>query len=182
MRFVALLLVLATTISTRAIAQDQSPEEALGQSLVHAIVSKDIVAYSQCWISTRRMLAIMKQLDGPGIPADKLRQYHARRNKRIAESFTKIQKLIDETKIDPKAIRLKSCKAVAVREQKGPKGALTLANAFEIVLTVGNAEMRFEIDDGVMHNGLWYFMDSPINLFAGDRILSFRDGEEVKEK
>lgn len=175
MRLGTILLVVATLTSGDANAQDRSPEDVLGQSLVDALVSKDVVAYSQCWMSSRRMLAMMKELGVSEMPADKLREYHSRRNKAIAESFMKIQKLIDDANIDRKSIRLKTCKPSKIQQRKAPKGMLTQTNQFSLLLAVGDDEWRFEIDDGVLHDGLWYFTDSPINLFAGNQILSFRD-------
>lgn len=158
-------------------AQGRSAEEALGESLVAAIAADDVVAYSQCWISSRRIVAMMKGI-GIDLPADApndIREKHALRNKDIAESFRKIQSLIDSRKIDRQSIRLKECVALSVRERKAPNGTIKKAGRFNLVLIVNGEEWRFDINDGFVDNGVWYFSDSPVNLFAGDTILSFRD-------
>ena len=156
-------------------AQDKTPQEVLGQALVESIVRNDIVGYSQCWLPSRRMAAMMKELGVPEMPAEQLRDYHSLRNRSIAESFRKIQELIVDAKVDRKSIRLKSCKASKIQQRKAPKGTLTQTNQFSVLLAVGEDEWRLEIDDGVLHSGIWYFSDAPINLFAGEQILSFRD-------
>lgn len=158
-----------------AIAQEIPTADAIGESLVEAIVSNDVVGYSQCWISSRRMAAVMVEIGVDEIPVKELRKYHSLRNKSIAESFSKIQKLIGDAKIARESIRLKSCKASGVREKKAPGGSITTANQFALLVSVGDDEWRFTIDDGFVDRGMWYFSDSPINLFAGDVILSFRD-------
>lgn len=121
-----ILLLVTTLTSEQSIAEDPSPEEALGNSFVAALVSKDIVAYSQCWLSTRRMLAQMKLLGGPVMPAAKLREYHSRRNRDIAVSFARLQNLIDAADVDRKSIRLKACKPFTIQQLKGPKGGFTV--------------------------------------------------------
>lgn len=170
------LFILVTTIPSGDLASTEpTPERLLGQSLVDAIMANDVVAYSHCWVSTRRMLSIMKQLGVNEISADKLREYHALRNRGIHESFTKIQKLIRDKKIDRKSITLKTCTPSKIRQKAAPKGKLTQTTQFSVLISVGDDEWRFEIDDGLLHDGLWYFSDSPINLFFDNEVLSFRD-------
>jgi hypothetical protein len=169
------IVVLSTLVCGPPSTQETTPEKELGQALAEAIATNDVVGYSQCWISSRRMVAMMKELGVSEMPVDRLREYEALRNKSIAESFKKIQKLIDDRKLDRKSILLKSCTAAKLRKRKAPKGTLTKTEQFSVLLTVGDEEWRFEIDDGVLHAGMWYFSDSPINLFAGNRTLSFKD-------
>lgn len=163
-------------------AQELSAEMAVGDSLVSAIVTNDVVAYSQCWISSRRMATMMKDagVDLPASAATKMREYHTLRNQDIVESFRKIQALIDDSKIDRQSIRLKTCEASNIREKKAPKGTVTQASGFNLVLTVGDKEWRYRIDDGVKDNGMWYFSDSPTNLFTDGKTLSFRDHRAKK--
>ncbi len=169
------ILLSVFPVDQPTIAEEIPKADEIGESLVEAVVSNDVVGYSQCWISSRRMAAIMMDLGVDEIPVPELRKYHSLRNKSIAESFSKIQKLISDAKIDRESIRLKSCKASGVGVKKAPGGSITTANQFTLLVLVGDDEWRFVIDDGLMDRGMWHFSDSPINLFAGDVILSFRD-------
>lgn len=172
MRFF-MLVMLMNLLSQTTFAQKNTPEEKLGQSLVSAISENDIVSYSQCWLSIRRGDAMMKELGIPEKESKGLRGYLLKRNKRIVDSFRKIQKLIDDKKIDRKSIKLKSCEASNVRKRKAPKGQITNAHSFNVIMLVGQKEWRLKINNGVLDGGMWYFSDSPINLYAGKEILSF---------
>ncbi|GAB5440287.1 MAG: hypothetical protein Fues2KO_06360 [Fuerstiella sp.] len=108
-------------------------------------------------------------------PFENLKEYHAGRNRSIAESFRKIQQLIADRGIDRKSLQLKSCTANGVREIQAPNGTSTQAAGFTIILVAGGRDWRFAIDDGLVDGDLWFFMDSPTNLFTGDGILSFTD-------
>lgn len=172
-----LLFVLAFALQSAAgqekPTQNRSAEDALGESLAAAIASKDIVAYSQCWISTRQMLTLNKTLGMEEVSAPELADYHWRRNVNIAGSFEKIQTLIEELKIDRKSIRLKQCTPNGIMNIKMQGGILTRSTRFHVLLSVGEAEWRFDIDDGVLDHGVWYFSDSPKTIIAGERTLTF---------
>ena len=91
----ALPILLSVFLVGQSATAEQIPTaDTIGQSLVEAIVSNDVVGYSQCWISSRRMATIMTELGVQEAPAEGLREYHLLRNRSIAESFRKIQKLI----------------------------------------------------------------------------------------
>lgn len=167
---------LACLFGNPLIAQETSAEVELGEFLTKAIAENDVVAYSQCWISLRRMTTKLKEIgvDLPPEETERMPEYIARRNRLVAESFRKIQALIDSAKIDRQSIRLKTCEAGNVQARKAPKGSLTKAQDFSVVISVGAEEWRFEIDDGVMDNGMWYFSDRPMTLYAGDTTLRFR--------
>ncbi|GAA4443290.1 hypothetical protein GCM10023156_00240 [Novipirellula rosea] len=120
------------------------------------------------------MDTIMREL-GIGEAPESLKNKLLLRNRSIAESFRKIQKLIDDAKIDRHSIRFNSCKVSGVRENKLPLGSVTKADRFSLLLSVGVDEWRLIIDGGLVDRGMWSFSDSPTNLFVGDVILSFRD-------
>jgi hypothetical protein len=178
MRLIFVLLVLTHSVS---IAANDGAAQSVGKALVEAIVSNDVVAYSQCWISTRQMEYHFERM-GIKSPFENLKQYHANRNKSVAESFEKIQQLIASQSVKRESIQLKSCEAKQVRTLRAPNGVSMLAGHFTIVLTAGNDDWRFEIDDGLFDGGVWYFMDSPLNLSAKDTILHFSDHEKEANK
>ena len=158
--------------------QDETAETEVGAALVAAIAADDIVAYSQCWTSARWSFATAKEygVELPAAEAEKMRDYIQLRNKSIAESFQKIQSLINEQEIDRQMIRLKTCEARAVRERKAPNGTFRQAGGFSIEISAEAEEWQLEIDDAVMDRGIWHFTDSPRylrDLRAGETILSF---------
>lgn len=177
MRRIYVLATLCLLGQSAVFAQDGDAETILGEALVRALAENDVVAYSQCWTSSRRMLVRMNEIgvDLPTKELQKMREYNTLRNRSILESFRKIQSLIEMRKIDRKSIRLKSCKPQNVREKKAPKAVVKQAGSFEVVMSVGDEDWELEIDDGVVDNQMWYFADAPINLHAGDAVLSFRD-------
>lgn len=171
----ALPILLSIFLVGQSAAAQQIPtSEAIGQSLVEAIISNDVVGYSQCWSSSRRMSRITMEL-GIGEAPESLQKELLLRNRSIAESFRKIQKLIDDAKIDRQTIRFNSCKVSGVRENKLPLGSVTKADQFSLLLSVGGDEWRLIIDGGLVDRGMWYFSDSPTTLFVDDVTLSFRD-------
>ncbi len=123
----------------------------------------------------------MREL-GIGNAPESLKNKLLLRNRSIAESFRKIQKLIDDAKIDRQSIQFNSCKAIGVRENKLPLGSVTKADQFILLLSVGGDEWRLNIDGGLVDRGMWSFTDSPTNLFAGDVTLSFRDHRQEADK
>ena len=131
------VFALLCLLSDSSIAQETSSQTALGESLVSAIVSDDIVAYSHCWIASRRTATKLKEI-GVELPAEQLKkmhEYNTQRNIIVAESFRKIQSLIKSAKIDRQSIRLKSCKAENIREKKAPKGSITKAGSMKLSST-----------------------------------------------
>lgn len=156
---------------------DGATQNAIAQSLVDAVVADDLVSYSQCWISSAQMISAIQSFDDKFTDTDGqgLREYHALRNKDIAESFHKIQNLIRDKNIDRTQIHLTKCEAIRVQEKSSPTGKYINAGSFDIVISAGSQVWKFGIDDGVFMNGLWYFVDSPINLASGSETLSFRD-------
>lgn len=175
MRLIACCL-LSVLISSPVWAEEDSPATNLGQSLVGAITTNDVVAYSQCWLSAREGAAQMKAL-GKKLSEEELaqmRQYLFQRNRKVAESFLKLQELLNENNVDRTKIRFKSCEVQGAKEQKAPQGKRKQATGFAVTFQVEEEEWKLTIDDGVMVHGLWYFSDSPTTLDAGGRIVRFK--------
>ena len=151
----------------------------LGEKLVAAIRANDMQAYTACWISQAQMEAELRKVS-PHVPEQQLqgmREYVAMRDKSVRESFFKIQKLIEESGISRMSITLVSARAANVTRAN----SYEKASAFDIVINSDKGKWTYRIDDGIKLDDSWLFSDRPINLFFGDKILSFDDFENETE-
>lgn len=174
-----------TLMVAGSVGAEETPEQQLGSALVAAISERDVVGYSHCWFSMRQMEGRLKDL-GVVLPDEemgKMAKYMLARNKDIAESFTRIQELLDERSVDRPKLSFSSCVASNVQKRPTPNGTHTMANDFKVVFVdASGAEWRFSIDDGVFDGAAWYFSDSPTSLFVGDTSLRFRKSRREANK
>ena len=170
------VLLLSITFLTLNLSAEEKLEEILGKALVSSVVNNDIVAYSQCWTSSRSRKNSLKKYF-PQIPDQhikKMLQKLIPRNKVIVSSFEKRQDYINLNKIDRKVIKFKSCIIKYNKEEIINGHKMISATQFIISMQVNDEEWLYRMDDCGIINNQWYFDDRPIDLKIGDQTIKFR--------
>ncbi len=166
----------AKVVAKEANGKKVTAEAKLAQSLVSAIADNDIVAYSQCWTSSRdRRAALAKYFPTMSQErVDKLVSKLAPRNKIIIKSFEAIQKHISVNKITSDQIKLKSFEVEYNLEEIYNSYKIVSATKFIILMEVNGQEWKYVMDDSGEFDDQWYFGDSPISISVGKKTIEFR--------
>lgn len=152
---------------------DDPPFQDLGKQFVESLRSEDVVAYSQCWSSFRRLKVLAQKIEVPPeheaeVPShDVMKTYMEARNRHVAYAFEKLVETFRATG-DLKRLQLVSIEAHVV-ERVGFRSA----SMFHLTVALGETHFRIGIDDGLEADGTWYFQDTALemtNLSTRERI------------
>lgn len=180
-KYIALLLILS--VATQANGMPK-PYYDLGEQLVESLRNHDIVAYSNCWTSYRRVRELAKASNKP-IPKEELdgmKKYIQERNQHIASSF----KILTELFKKEGELKKLSLLDVSIQGKVKERGGVKQITMFYITVGLGKSQYQVTIDDGVEDNGVWHFMDKPLYIEGGpdNKHISLlrKDDKDEKEK
>ena len=145
------------------VPEGAAPLTDLGEQFVEAIRNKDIVAYSQCWVSYRRLVAIVRSA-GDKLPPEakeelaRMKPYYVDRNRHVAHSFDVLVEHLSRGG-DLAALRLVAIEG-RVKERHGMRAISTV----HVTLGIGDARYEVGIDDAIEDDGSWFFSDKPMSL------------------
>ena len=96
-----LRLFTCTLLVSSLSAQDKVPFQDFGEQFVSALSNNDIVKYSQCWMSQRRLLAIVSRPGSDISPREKAmianyNEYFDEINRQVAYSFGVLVKTLSD--------------------------------------------------------------------------------------
>ncbi len=159
---VAALLVLSGLLSMAvAEARDEAKADSfrdLGEQFVNALKNEDVVEFSQCWMSFRRLkaVALAAKLDIPEEQLEAMKKYFEDRNQHVVYAFNVLTKMLK------KEGDLEQLTLVKVSGKISEKNGMRQTSMFYIVLSLGATKFQVDIDDGFEENGAWYFSDKPL--------------------
>jgi hypothetical protein len=151
----ALLLVAAAPADTGG-----RPFQDLGEQFVNSLRNQDIVEFSQCWISHRRVRTIIIASKAPDseINIKAMKGYLENRNRQVAKSF---KRLTERFKKDGDITRLK---LVSIEAHVLEVYGIRKTSKFHVTISLDDVTYKLKIDDGFQDSGTWYFFDPVLGV------------------